>query len=96
MSIQTPTQSNNMHKGRGRKTPPRNIVTSTYIDDVASRLSGMGLYVRAQKNAKFEEVDPDDDRYHDILELAEGIENPGDVYVRLLNQVTTMNEFYWM
>ena len=96
MSTRTPTQSSNMRKGKSKKTPPRNIVTSTDIDDTASRLSGMGLSVRAQKNAKFEEVDPDSDRYHDVLELAEGIDNPGDIYVRLLNQVHTMDDFYWM
>ena len=56
----------------------------------------MGLSVRAHKNAKYEVVDPEDDRYHDIIDLVEGIDNPGDVYVRLLNQVTTMCEFYWI
>ena len=75
--------------GRARQavTPPRNV--NTEVEDVASTLSKMGFSVADQRNAKYAVVDINDTKYQDVINVNDGISNPGDVDARLLYDVPT-------
>ena len=79
-------------------TPPRNIhvgrKSASGVTDVASRLLQVGLSVHDQKNAKFEDVNPEDDKYYKNYEVEEGVNNNGEVSLSLLSKcVTSKNKF---
>jgi hypothetical protein len=66
------------------------------FNDMTSKLSQVGLSVRCQENAKFEEVNPEDDKYYETYELEEGVTNNGEISLSMLSKVVTENKKFEM